>query len=98
MRLLLALVLVLVLRAPILLSKSRVVSSEGARLDKRYVLLARSEPMLGVAHEELREEHSAGGGHVGGEEEGDLARVDAEYAPLELLRDVACRLYKGASG
>ena len=54
-------------------------------------MLARPEPVLRVAHEELREEHSAGSGHVGGEEEGDLARVDAEYASLELLLVVCTR-------
>ena len=51
--------------------------------------------MLGVAHEELCEEHAAGGGHIGGEEEGDLRRVDAEYAPLELLLGLGLGLGSG---
>jgi hypothetical protein len=65
------------------------------RLDERHVLLARPKPMLGVAHEELCEEHAAGGGHIGGEEEGDLRRVDAEYAPLELLLGLGLGLGSG---
>ena len=36
-----------------------------------------SPPVLGVAHEELREEHATRGGHVGREEKGDLRRVRA---------------------
>ena len=52
-------------------------SGTGEHLDKRHVLLAPPQPVLGVAHEELREEHATRGGHVRREEEGDLRRVRA---------------------
>ena len=53
-------------------------AEEGVRLEKRQVGAAGAEAVLGVADEELREQHPARGGNVGGEVEVGVVGVEAE--------------------
>ena len=58
-------------------------AEEGVRLEKRQVRAAGAQPVLGVADEELGEQHPARGGNVGGEVEVGVVGVEAEDLPRE---------------
>ena len=68
-------------------------AEEGVLLHDGDVLLARAEAELGLAHDELLEEHAARRGHVGREGDVEVPRVHAEDLPLqlELVRRVEWR-------